>query len=92
MGKSLARDWQEDETGTRAGETADLSAGADQGGLQLVAGAPRVLVLPHHVRGRVVGSIPRSCPDLQRSQVTQNHQQVSWRLLLTTRFWIYSAL
>lgn len=42
----------------------DLAVGADEGGLQEVTGAPGVLVLPHQVRGGVVGGISRGCPDL----------------------------
>lgn len=42
----------------------DLAIGADEGGLQEVTGAPGVLVLPDQVRGGVVGSISRGCPDL----------------------------
>lgn len=48
----------------------DLSVGADKGGLQEVAGAPRVLGLPYQVSGRVVASTARCSPDLKRSKVT----------------------
>lgn len=47
----------------------DLAVGADQGGLQEVAGAPRVLALPHQVGGGVVGSIARGSPDLRLQEI-----------------------
>lgn len=56
-------------------ERSDLSVGADEAGLQEVAGAPGVLALPHHVSGGVVGSITRGCPDLQRQEFTRNHTE-----------------
>lgn len=44
----------------------DLSIGADEAGLEEVAGPPGVLVLPHQVSRGVVGLISRGSPDLQR--------------------------
>lgn len=55
----------------------DLSVGADEGGLQEVAGAPGVLALPHQVGGGVVGCIGTGSPDLEmskRSEIVRDHE------------------